>query len=252
MANQPPTSAIPYMNNPRWFLSLFLNALLLNTLASFCLHQNAIADTRFSTFNNNFNNHSPVYFSLSFSRIDLDLKSNNILYPIRESRVSAKLFNRVSTGLNIGLILGSNFLSQDDDATTAGLSLNGNHIGFAVNGTFGSELQLGLHASYVYQQAKGENTLRTASLTWHEWLTEVTLRLSLGAHWAIIASGGLMGIDVDRRISGDINETIRMKLADDFQGNVAIEMLTAPADRIRLTLNRGALEGFELAFAHAF
>ena len=61
-----------------------------------------------------------------------------------------------------------------------------------------------------------------------------------------------MGIDTDRRVSGDINETTRLKLANDFQGRMAIEILTAPADRIRLTLNWGAFDGFQLTFAHAF
>jgi hypothetical protein len=43
-----------------------------------------------------------------------------------------------------------------------------------------------------------------------------------------------------------------MELANEFQGRMAIEILTAPTDRIRLTLNRGAFDGVELNFAHAF
>ena len=182
----------------------------------------------------------------------MSLTSNNTTYPVKLRRVSAKLFNKLSPKVNIGLILGSSFISQDNDVATAGLSLNGSHIGFAVNGIFGNELQLGLHASYIYQEANGENTLRTVSLIWHEWLTEATLRLKLGTHWAILAGAGLTGLNADRRVSGDINETIRMKLANDFQGVMAVEILTAPADRIRLSLNRGAFDGFQLTFAHAF
>ncbi len=215
-----------------------------------------MAETRYSNFNNNFSNHSsnqgPVDFSLSFSGADLKLISNNTTYPVILRRVSAKIFNKVSPEVNIGLILGSSFISQDNDVATAGLSLNGNHIGFAVNGGFGNELQLGLHASYIYQEARRENTLRVTSLIWHEWLTEATLRLKLGTHWAIIAGGGFMGVDADRRVSGDINETIRMKLTSESQGKIAIEILTAPADRIRLSLNRGAFDGLQLTFAHTF
>lgn len=240
----------------RWLRPQHLIALAISTLSILCYHHSAFADSRYSGPNSNFSHHShnqsPVDFSLSFSRIDLDLISNNTTYPARQNRISANIFNRVSANLNIGLIIGANFLSLNNDAATSGLSLNGNHLGFAVNGTFGNKLQLGLHASYIYQQAKGDNALRTASLTWHEWLTEATLRLKLGTHLAILVGGGLMGLDADRQVSGDINETIRMKLANNVQGKLAAEILTAPADRIRLSLNRGAFNGFRLTFAHAF
>ena len=251
MANQAHHIAITHSKMLRWFVCV-----IINTLALFCLHQNAIAETHYSTssnsLNNDFNYRSPVDFSLSFSRTDLNLESNNVTSPLIQNRASALFVSRVSDNLNIGLIIGSNYTSLDNDPATSGLSLNGNHFGFSVNQIFGNNLQIGLYAYYIYQQAKGENTLRTASLTWHEWLAEATLRLRLGNHWAIIAGGGVTSIDTDRRVSGDINETIRFKLANEFQGRMAIEIHTAPADRIRLTVNRGALDGVELSFAHAF
>ena len=205
---------------------LSLLCITINTLALFCFHQNAIAGTRYSNVNNNNIDQTPVDFSLSFSRTDMDAESNNIIYPIVQNRISAILVNKISTSLKIGLIIGSNHTTLDNDAPTAGLSLNGNHFGFSVNEIFGKHLQIGLHAYYIYQQATGENALRTASLTWHEWLAEATLRVSLGNNWAIIAGGGITGLDVDRRVSGDINETIRMELANDAQGRLAVEVFT--------------------------
>ena len=61
-----------------------------------------------------------------------------------------------------------------------------------------------------------------------------------------------MGMDVDRRVRGEINETVRMKHTDDALARMGAEIFTAPGDRIRLTLNRGALDGLELTFTHAF
>lgn len=226
--------------------------LIIITLMLFIYHHSVIAGTRFSHYDNRYNNHSPLDFSLSFSKKDLDLESNSISYPIRQTRISVGMFNDISANLNIGLIIGSNFISQDNDVATAGLSLNGNHIGFAVNGFFGHNLQPGFHAQYLYQETRGENTLRTVLLTWHEWLTEATLRFNLGSHIAIIAGAGLAGLDADRRVRGDINETVRMKLDNNFQQKVAIELLTAPDDQIRLTITRGAFDGYQLTFAHTF
>lgn len=230
------------------FRHLFINALIVIVLTLFCSQQYVIAETR----NANINNQYPVDFSLSFSQKDADLQSNNVIYLTRENRISVNLFNEVSSGLSIGLIIGSNFITQDKDATTAGMSLNGNHIGFAIKKILGNNPQLGLHAQYLYQEAKGENDLRTASLNWHEWIAEANLQLNLGSRWAIIVGGGAVGLEADRNVSGDINETIRMKLKNDFQGRVTIEINTAPDDRIRLTFNRGASDGILLSFAHAY
>ena len=243
---------MPDLKNTVRFQHMIISALAIGTLSLFCFQSNAIAETRYLASINGFNNQTPVDFSLAFSQKSMDLHSNNTTYPTRQRRISANLFNTAIPNLNIGLIIGSNSINQGNDDATAGLSLNGNHIGFAINGFFGDELQLGIYAQYIYQETRGENTLRTVSLTWHEWLTEATLRLSPGAHWAIIAGGGLMGLDADREVSGDLNETTRMKLANSFQGKLAVEMLTAPADRIRLTLYRGAFNGMQLSFAHTF
>jgi len=244
------------IRRPQRFQPHYLFALVISAMSAHLYDHSAFADTHYSSFNNNFSNHSsndsPVNFSLSFSVTDLNLDSGNASYSVEQSRISAFLVDRVSANLNIGLIVGSNFTSLNNDVATAGFSLNGNHIGFSINQIFGKNLQPGLHAYYIYQQATGENALRSASLTWHEWLAEATLRARLSNRWAIIAGGGVISLKADRRVSGDINETIRMKLANSFQGKIAIELLTAPDDQIRLTVNRGAFNNSQLTFSHAF
>jgi len=238
------------------FQSHYLIALVIGAMSVLFCNHSAFADTYYSSSNNSSSNYSsnnsPLNFSLSFSVTDLNLDSGNVSYSIEQSRISALLVDRVSDNLNIGLIVGSNFSSLNYDAATAGISLNGNHIGFSINQTFGNNLQPGLHAYYIYQQANGENTLRTASLTWHEWFAEATLRVHLSNHWAIIAGGGVINLKADRRVSGDINETVRMNLDNNFQGKIAIELHTAPDDQIRLTVNRGAFDSSQLSFSHAF
>ena len=244
------------INRPQRLQLHILFALAVSAMYALFYNHSALADTRYSSFNNNFSNrssnNSPVNFSLSFSGMGLNLDSSNISYSIDQSRISVLLVDRVSASLDIGLIIGSNFTSLNNDAATAGFSLDGNHIGFSISQIFGNNLQPGLHAYYLYQQANGENALRTASLTWHEWLAETTLRVRLSNHWAIIAGGGVMSLKADRRVSGDINETIKMKLANSFQGKIAIELFTAPDDQIRLTVNRGAFDSSQLTFSHAF
>ena len=97
----------------------------------------------------------PVDFSLSFSYTDLDLDVDDKTYSINQRRISASLFQIVTPSLRTGLNIGSTYLGLDNDTATSGIDLNGNHIGFTVIGTKGTNPRIGLRAQYLYQELKG-------------------------------------------------------------------------------------------------
>ena len=223
------------------------SVLLLSLTLLLCHHRVVVGSEH-----DHFNRHVPLDFSLSFSRNDLDLESGSVLYPAKQTRISVGLLNKLNPNLNIGLILGSTYISQDNDPAISGISLNGNHIGFAVDGFIGQDLQAGLHAQYLFQQTSGKNAVRTVTLNWYEWLAEARLQFTLDPRFVIIVAAGFTGLDAERQVSGDINETTRMNFETNSQNRLAIEIRSTPDDRIRLTLNRGTMNGIQLAFAHVF
>lgn len=225
------------------FLIFFITSFLFFSLFT----NTAVADSRYSRMTN-----YPVDFSLSFSHTDLELEANYDTYSINQRRISAALFQIVSPSLKTGLNLGSTYLGLDNDAATSGIDLNGNHIGFTVIGARGSNPRIGLRAQYLYQEVKGSNNLRSATLSWLEWHTEAFLTIDLGSYWTLNTAAGLVGIDARRRVKGDINNTLKLKQDASFQGTIGIDLNTQPDGKISLIFSRGINNGTLLAFAREF
>lgn len=200
---------------------------------------------------NNFSDY-PVDFSLSFSHSNLDLEQNSTIYSINQRRISATLYDISNPSLTAGVILGSSYLSLNNDPVTAGFSLNGYHMGLAINTFTRSNPKLGLHGSYLYQETEGSNNQRSIKMNWHEWLIETLFSISVTSHWGFNLGAGMSGVDTERRVSGDINETLRMKSNNGFQGKVEFEYHPYPSGRISLMITRGIYEGTRLIFARTF
>lgn len=194
----------------------------------------------------------PDDFSLSFSFVDTDLSADSVIYPINQRRISVSLYSSLNPYLAFGLNLGSTYLGLDNDTATSGLNLNGNHIGFTINGVMGINPQLVFRAHYLYQEARDSDTTRSASLTWLEWVTEVSLRVKFGPYWGISVGGGFNDIDVRRRVSGAIKDTLNLKQEENLRGQLTLDLYTEPDGRVSLILNRGAHTGTELVFARDF
>ena len=207
----------------------------------------AVAESRYAHFNNN-----PLDFSLSLMNYNQDFKVDTSEYPIHQSRISISLFDKTYPDIQLGLLIGNSYLSINDDMATAGLNLNGYHIGFAIRKSFGNNPHLGLYAHYLYQEGRDKNYLHSATLTWHEWLTEASIQLNLGSRWGITLAGGPTGLNVERRVSGDINETLRMDPIKAFEGRMEFEMMVPANGRISLALHRGAFSGATLNFGRIF
>ncbi|WP_455198834.1 hypothetical protein [Kaarinaea lacus] len=191
-------------------------------------------------------------FSLSFSQTTLDLDADGASYSVYQRRISAALFHIISPSLRSGINLGSTYIDLDDDAATSTFDMNGNHIGITVMGSKGDNPRIGLSAQYLYQELRGENSLRSATLSWLEWHAEASLEFDLGPYWTINTGAGLVGIDARRKVSGDINDTLKLKQGSDFQGRLRIDLNTHPDGRVSVIFNRGVQTGTMLVFARGF
>jgi hypothetical protein len=229
-------------NHPNWSKLILIVAISLPILQN-----TAIAGTDL----NNYSDY-PMDFSLSFSHSDLDLKKNSTTYSVDQRRISAILYDITNPSFTAGLILGSSYLSLNTDPVTAGLSLNGYHIGLAMNAHTRGNPQLGLHGYYLFQETEGSNNLRRVTMNWNEWLAETLFSIAVTPRWGFKLGAGMSGVDTERRVSGDINGTLRMKSDMGFQGKVEIEYHPYPSGRISLVFNRGIYAGTRFIFARTF
>jgi hypothetical protein len=191
-------------------------------------------------------------FSLLLTRNEMDLEHDTVTLPVTLKHLGIVVFETVDPHLQYGFLTGSSAFDVENDSATAGLSLSGYHLGIALRGHYGHNPQLQWQAHYVYQETRHKTEARTLSMNGFEWEGRADLRLGLGPRWALLLGGAYRGLDVERRATGDINETRSLELDESLEGRLGIELVSPPNGRVRLTLRRGAYHGLTLGFSRGF
>lgn len=215
------------------------------------LHPVAFADTGY--YSGSYSGFDgPIDFSLSLSNSDIDLHSENHTNPIALDRVSVSIFSFEDPQIQFGFITGSSALSIDNDPVSAGISFNGYHAGLALRSVYGSNPQLGFHANYLYQEAKGETTNQAVTLSWHEWATGITGKVILGQQLGLIAGVAYNALSARRHATGNVNETRDMTLNSNTQGLLELEWRMLTGGHVAIALQRGDYRQVEFKFAQTF
>lgn len=195
---------------------------------------------------------SSLDFALLLTRNELELKDASVTYPATLKHLGIAVFETVDPHLQYGFITGSSAFDLENDTATAGLSPSGYHLGIALRGHYGHIPQLQWQAQYRYLDTRHKTEARKVTLNGYEWEGRLDLRLGLGPQWALLLGGAYRGLDVERRVSGDINETRNLDLDQSAEARLGIELMSPPDGRVRLTIRRGAYDGLTLAFSRGF
>ena len=195
---------------------------------------------------------TPIDFIFSLSNADLTLSTPNAKYPASLEKISISVFNTAEPHTQLGFLAGQSYLSSSNDNATAGMHLSGYHAGLAVRGYFGSNPQVKLQTSYLYQETRGARKTQSTTVSWHELSAAASIKLNFSQQFGIILGGGYSSIDAQRRATGDINETIRLNLDSGRQTRLELELRTPPNGRVSLAFRRGAYDGITLNFARHF
>jgi len=196
--------------------------------------------------------HQALDFSLSLQRSDLDLRGDGRRFSARAERVSVTFLEGRAPGLRYGLTLGSGYVGLDGDPPSEGRRPGGYHLGLGLNARPAGIPGLSLSLRYLYQQARDETPARRINLDWQEWEVEASLRVPARGRWGLVLGGGYAGVDIRRRSSGDINDTLQVDALAGPQGRLELELRETPSGRIALGLQRGVFNGVKLSFARRF
>jgi len=196
----------------------------------------------------------PFDFSLLLANSDIDLQTGNKKHHVSLDRVSIEIFTLIEPQIQFGFISGSSNLSLDNDPLSMGKSLNGYHAGLAIRRTLGRNPQIVFHANYIYQEAKNETANQTVTLNWHEWATGSSGKLILGQQLELSLGWAYHDVDAQRRVTGDINQTQRLKLASTTgsQGKLEIAWLDRSDGRVSLAIQRGSYQQVTFRFSRKF
>lgn len=153
----------------------------------------------------------PVDFSLDFTRVRtaLDYDDRNVDTTVK--RIGIVYRERMSTRVWLGLHGGHAFVTQTDNAATAGLELSGYYAGLGLYlGLYeGARAGIFFNAAYTYQSVDAGRDLDTVDLTWLE------SRAELGAYvtpyTALRVYGGVNygAIEGEERTGGALARTTR-------------------------------------------
>ena len=212
----------------------------------------AIADPSivYADFHNN--SHYPIDFALTLSNSDIDLHEGNEQYLVSLERINFSIFSLEEKNIQFGFNTGSSYLSLDNDATLAGMSLNGYHTGLAIRGQYGTNPQLGFHADYRYQETKNETVSQSATLSWHEWTIAASGKITLGQRIGLKLGWAYSEVKARRRIQGDINETLSMRLDSAPQTQLELEWRHGAGGRVSVALQKGTYEYIALKLGQTF
>lgn len=212
-------------------------------------------------------NQMPFELTLSLNNSDIELQGENRTILASMDRVGILVFAEAAPNLQFGFLVGSSYLSLDNDPVTAGQSLSGYYAGLALRSAFGTNPQIGFHANYIYQETDDETTapvttqptdpptsavIQTYTLRWDEWAAGVSGKILLGQQVVLSAGWTYLDVDAQRRASGNINSTQRMELKSTSQGQVGITWLVSSGGQVGLMLQRGSYEQVTFTFSQKF
>ena len=191
-------------------------------------------------------------FSLALSHNELALASGNNRYPVELSQVTVSMLETDNDDVDFGLQLGNSYASLGNDNPSAGLSLNGYHLGLSAGTQLGNNPRLALQALAQYHYLSDSTATTTVKLDWFEWQFSASLRLALAPSWGLRLGAAYSGVDAQRRVTGSVYHTLAMDLADPLHGLLALEKLFPNGGRASITLLGGGRRGASLAFARRF
>jgi len=194
----------------------------------------------------------PFDFSLSLSNSDIDLQTDQRRVASSLDRISIRVLTQIESHLQLGFIVGSSSLSLDNDPLTAGVNLSGYHAGLLMRSAIGRNPQIGLHANYIYQETKNETGTQAITLSWYEWSAGIFGKIILGQQLVLRAGWALQDVDARRRATGTSNDTQRLKLSSDSQGQLGIAWLVRSGGRVSLMLQRDSYRRAEFRFSRKF
>lgn len=168
----------------------------------------------------------PLDFSLHFSQADLDLDYGGTHVDTSVDRVGIVWRERYGERLQLALLGGYSFLTQGNNAPTAGRELEGYHAGVSLDLDLAvlSRATVFLHAVWLYQNVDDETGGQRVNISW----SEPSLRF--GASGALPGGVRVYGgvrygrIDGRQRLSGTLNETRNIEETDRDGGFLGLEL----------------------------
>ena len=156
--------------------------------------------------------------------------------------------------LTLGMYGGYAYVTQNNNPVTAGIELDGYHVGFSLHGILFSAASATVFYAfdYTYQKTDHQNDVQSVVIDWSETQAQLGAIFRVAPRWRLYGGGNYGYLDGQERASGDINHTINFSRAARAGGFAGIDLRVDADGYIGIEGKTGLTRGAEIYFKRRF
>lgn len=195
-----------------------------------------------------------VDFGLHLSRLDTPLHDGQQVINTIVKQLGIASFDMRQQTLRPGLAVGYAYLSDSNQAVTAGMELEGFYIAPALRGVLidGRRGSVTLTATYLYQRVKDSNATQDVTLEWQQPQLDLDVKYQIARQMNLLLGGRYGRIDADEKVSGAVNQTLTLKSGPTLGYRAGLEFDLGGEGQVGLLLHRAMGDGLEIYFQSQF
>ena len=196
----------------------------------------------------------PHEFALRLSQTEVELSYPAALVDTRLQWIGIAWRESYGARVQLGFYGGYSFLTQDNNALTAGQDLDGYHAGLSLHVALLQSRSTGLYlaASYTYQYVKNDEAGQTVRIDLQQPTIELALTQRVGEYVRLYGGGYYAAVDGQQRVSGDLNETLDFERDTRGGGIIGVDLDVGGRGRVGAELRSGLYDTVEVYFKHLF
>jgi hypothetical protein len=196
----------------------------------------------------------PIEFALHLSTHKTELDYNGSPTDTKTRRIGVGWQERHWERLQIGVIAGFSRVTQTNNAATAGMDLDGWHLGFNVNVDLYRTPRFYAYAAatYVYQDVEGADGSDKVGLSWDEPSARVGAAFAVGNNVWLHTALRHGKIEAEQQRTGSVNETLRVTRSTKTGGRIGLQLQLDDRDFIEIFAESGFNRGVVVYLGHRY
>jgi len=200
------------------------------------------------------NDEKTLDFAVRFTHYDtvFDYGATNVDTTVKWIDVSWQ--ERFGQRLRLGLFGGYSFLTQTNNAPTAGIELDGYHAGVSLDVSLLQMKRVNLYfeADYTYQKVDHDGENQNVDIEWHEASVKLGAAVNVSGGVRLYGGGNYGYVDGRERATGTVNRTTNFDRLSRSGGFLGLDLNVGKDGYIGIEGRWGLRRGGEIYFKKLF
>ncbi len=193
-------------------------------------------------------------FSLHFTNAEAPFDYGGQSYDTTSRRIGVSWREKTSEHVTLGMYGGYAYVTQMNNPATAGLQLDGYHVGFSLQGILlgGQRASLIYSVTYTYQKVDHKSDTQTVVIDWSESQAQLGTIIALTKKLRLYGGGSYGYIKGQERANGTITHTTDISRDARAGGFLGIDWNVDPDGYIGVEASAGLTRGGEIYFKRSY